>query len=458
MPSTRARIFAELIRPEPPATPRVLLRRAVVLGASIAGLMAARVLSDHATEVVVLDRDGTPPSDTARRGVPHGGQLHGLLQAGQAQVERWFPGILADAVAAGAVVPPLDSVEYWQDGVRSTYPPVYAGQEGFVCTRPLLEHLLRRRVDARPNVRFLHGRADGLAFDGNRVAGVRYGLGNVTTVQDADLVVDATGRSSRIGDWLCEAGYHRPELTRMTIQLNYATALFRRDPRDTSIVVATTSPGADRVARIGGISPVEGDRWMMLVAGYADDRPDTDLADFRRRCAGDFPEPFGRIAGTCEPVSAVTTYHQSDSRRRRFEPDHLPAGLVVAGDAFASFNPIYGQGMTSAMLHATCLSAWLREEPRLDQPARGYFDRAAVVVDAAWQVSTFADFALPHVRGPYPPGYRGIRWFNERLLRASMTDRTLSERVGRVTTMLAHPDSLARPSTLVRTARLTAFR
>nr|WP_201748877.1 hypothetical protein [Micromonospora acroterricola] len=135
----------------------------------------------------------------------------------------------------------------------------------------------------------------------------------------------------------------------------------------------------------------------------------------------------------------------------------MPAGLVAAGDAIASFNPVYGQGMTSATLHASCLSAYLRSDPRLDEPARVYFDQVRVIVDAAWQVSTSADIELPHVDGPYPPGYRVTKWFGDLVFRTSQTDPVLSARLSRVTTMLDHPAALSRPGTVLRALRLGLF-
>jgi 2-polyprenyl-6-methoxyphenol hydroxylase-like FAD-dependent oxidoreductase len=163
------------------------------------------------------------------------------------------------------------------------------------------------------------------------------------------------------------------------------------------------------------------------------------------------------VATNAEPAGDVATYHQADSRRRDFHRlRRFPARLVAAGDAVASFNPVYGQGMTSAMLHASCLSKYLRGNPRLDRPARSYFADVKVVVDAAWQISTMADLALPHVDGPYPRGYRLLQWVSGLIFKASMRDHTVSQRLNKVTTLLAHPSSLASPGFLLRalTARV----
>jgi 2-polyprenyl-6-methoxyphenol hydroxylase-like FAD-dependent oxidoreductase len=205
---------------------------------------------------------------------------------------------------------------------------------------------------------------------------------------------------------------------------------------------------------MGGVLAVEDDRWLVLVAGYGDDRPSREIEDFRRRCREDFPPVFGQVAERAELIGDVLTYHQADSRRRDYdELERFPAGLVVAGDAVASFNPIYGQGMTSAALHASCLSAYLRSGPSLDKPARAYFEQVRVVVDAAWQVSTFADLELPHVNGPFPRGYRLVKWFSGLIFQGAAVDSQLNDQFNRVTTMLAHPNSLARPRTVLRALR-----
>ena len=464
MSSSPSRLFTQISTARPPEPGEgVTMGRAVVLGASMAGLMAARVLSDHAEEVLVVERDGSGADGGPRAGVPQGSQVHALLGAGALQLERWFPGFVDEAVAGGAVTPPPDGSREWffTDGRRRVTAPVEQEWPVLVSTRPFLESLVRRRTLDIANIRLVTGRAEGIAFDGDRVSGVRYlpegreDAEDQITV-DADLVVDAMGRSSRLGDWLEAGGWQRPPMRRMPIKLNYATAMFKHDESITDIwnvvSVDAADPATGRPARIGGFILVEGERWMVLVAGYDEDRPSRDPEDFVRRCREDFPPVFGDIAERAELLGDVVTYHQADSRRRDFhELRRFPAGLVAAGDAVASFNPVYGQGMTSATLHASCLSAYLRAEgTSLGDHARGYFDLVRVVVDAAWQISTLADLALPHVDGPYPRGYRLTKWFGAVLYELSLTDRTISGRFARITAMLAHPNALARPGVLLR--------
>ena len=211
MDGSPAAVFARLSSVRQPVTGTRSLHRAVVLGGSVAGLLAARVLADHADEVVVVERDDVGPAAAGgRRGVPQQFQVHTLLPAGSAQIERWFPGFTAEAVGAGAVLSQPHQVQAWADDVCAvTTPNTVLLSE----SRTFLETLLRRRTLALGNVRALVGTATGLGYRDGRVTEVRVD----GRVLPTDFVVDAMGRASRLSDWLAEDGWERPGLDRMRI-------------------------------------------------------------------------------------------------------------------------------------------------------------------------------------------------------------------------------------------------
>lgn len=428
------------------------VKRAVVMGGSYAGLFAARVLSEWADEVVVLEADAIGADGTGRL-APHRRQLHALLAMGHAQLERWFPGMTAELVAAGACLGEGDDVRFYVDG-RLKAPA--DGKRMLGVTRPFLEAAVRRRVGALPRVRLVHGQAGGLVLEGGRVRGVRTAEGDVL---DADFAVDAMGRSSRLGHWLAEAGWAQAPVERMRIDLGYATAAFRRGGELGTTVVAhnTAGPASDyqpTLCEPGALAAVEGDRWSVVLAGYAGFRPGSDPKEFLARMRRGI-EPLRTVADTCEMTGEVTTFHFRESVRRDYgRLDRFPGGLVVVGDALASVNPVYGQGLTLAALQANSLAAHLRSGADPGTPAWGYFRRAAVVVDAAWQLSTTADLAQPHVTGPYPPGYRLLRWAGDRLTEASVLDSEVNTTYLNVVNMLEHPRMLTRPAVLLRAARV----
>jgi 2-polyprenyl-6-methoxyphenol hydroxylase-like FAD-dependent oxidoreductase len=442
-------VFARLSDPNPATRTPVLLGTAVVLGGSVAGLLAARVLSDHAATVVVIERDDPGASTEPRPGVPQGFQVHVLLPAGLVQLERWFPGFTRQALAAGGCAVPAYMLRVYQDGARRV-----GGSQAMMLsgTRPFLEAQIRRHALSLPNVKTINARVTGLEFGTDAVTGVRYESAREQGVERADFVVDAMGRSSRLSDWLTQAGWQRPAVRRMSVDLNYATAVLRRAEGDADIstVLALRSPDGSPEVSGAAATDVEAGRRMAILWGYADHRPGRTVEDFVRLCHSELPPEFAAVAAE-KMVGDIRTYRHAESLRRDFHAlTRMPARLVAIGDAVASFNPVYGQGMSCAALHASCLSEYLRSGPDLSRPAGEFFALQKVVVDAAWDTSTGADLALPHVDGPYPRGYRLLRWVNNQILAASIPDPEIGRRFEEVTWMLKHPSSLATPGTLIR--------
>ncbi|WP_242483716.1 NAD(P)/FAD-dependent oxidoreductase [Streptomyces sp. NE5-10] len=431
------------------------MRRAVVMGGSYAGLFAARVLGDFAEEVVVVEPDAIGEDGLGRR-TPQRRQLHALLSMGHRRLERWFPGITDELVRDGARLGEGEDVRFYVDG-RLKAPVPEARMLG--ATRPFLEARLRRRVELLGNVRFVRAEVTGLVLRGGRVTGVVTHDPADDGLRDADLVVDATGRSSRLGEWLGRHGWDEAPVDRMRVDLGYATASFHRGDELGGTVIAHSSPGPasdyqPKVTEPGALAAVEGDRWSVVLAGYAEHRPGPDPEEFlrrMRRCVA----PIRTVAEASPMIGDVVTYRFVESRRRvHSRLRRFPGGLVVTGDALASVNPVYGQGLTLAALEADALAAHLRTGARPHAPALGYFRRAEAAVDAAWQLSTAADLAQPHVTGPYPRGYRARRWVADRLTEASVTDPAVNAAYMRVVHMEAPPTALTDPRLLARAARV----
>ncbi|MFD5424393.1 hypothetical protein [Streptomyces sp. NPDC127084] len=380
---------------------------------------------------------------------------------GHIQLERWFPGITEELVGAGARLGTGPEVQFYIDGVLK---PPLPDHRMMGATRTLLEGHVRRRVLALANVVLCPGRAGDLVFDGSRVCGVRFTPEHphnaaVSESMDADLVVDAMGRSSRLGAWLERRGWSAPPLDRMRVDLGYATAAFHRGDELPDTVIAHSAPGPasgyqTTVCEPGALVSAEGNRWTVVLAGYTDHRPGRDPDEFRarmRRCVA----PLREVAERCSMDGDVRTFHFRESQRRNFALlNRFPGGLVAVGDSVASVNPIYGQGLTLAALQASALSAYLRSGTPVREAAWGYFRRAGVVVNAAWQVSATADLAQPHVTGPYPRGYRLIRWAGDKIAAASVIDPLVNRAFMDVVHMRRHPRTLTRPSLLLDVARV----
>jgi 2-polyprenyl-6-methoxyphenol hydroxylase-like FAD-dependent oxidoreductase len=446
-------VFARLSDPNPPGVTPVLLDTAVVLGGSIAGLLAARVLSGNSATVVVIDRDD-PGDDAAagpgqRAGVPQGPHVHALLPGGLRQLERWFPGFTDQAVAAGARLVPAARRRVYVGGARR---PQGTKTVMLTSTRPFLEAQIRRHVLALPNVKAVTARATGLEFGRGAVTGVRYESNGEAGLQQADFTVDATGRSSRLGQWLMEGGWPRPAVERLRVEINYATALLRRLDGDPDVGIVrwqNPAPVADLKGAV--LIEVEDARWQVTMSGYADSRPGRTADELAWLADSVLPAEFAAVVRPDRIIGEVAAYRHAESIRRDFAgAARFPARLAALGDAVASFNPVYGQGISSAALQASALAQYLRSRPDLSAPARRFFALQRVVVDAAWDTSTSADLALPHIDGPYPRGYRLRRRIDQRLRAAAFRDPVIARYFDEIGFMLRHPGSLYRPRILAR--------
>jgi 2-polyprenyl-6-methoxyphenol hydroxylase-like FAD-dependent oxidoreductase len=431
--------------------------RAVVLGASMAGLVAARVLADAYGQVTVIDRDQLPEASTHRRGVPHGRHAHALLARGQQALEELFPGLTAELIAQGVPVGDLLADGRWYvSGHR-----LRQGHIGLVTlsvSRPLLEGYVRARVRALPNLRFLDScHIVGLAAtpDGRRVTGARVlrraGDG-AEEVLGADLVVDATGRGSRTPTWLQALGYARPDEEQVRVGLGYATRTYRLPPDaldgDLAVLDATTPEHP----RGGALLLLEGDRWMVTLAGMLGDHPPTDpdgFLDFARSLR--FPDIYETVRDA-EPLDDPVPFRFPASVRRRYERlPRFPDGLLVMGDAVCSFNPIYGQGMSVAALEALALRRYL-EQGAEPQPRRWFRDLARVV-DVPWDIAVGGDLAVPGVQGRRTLKVRLVQAYIARLHAAAAHDASLASAFVRVAGFVAPPQSLLRPGVAVRVLR-----
>jgi 2-polyprenyl-6-methoxyphenol hydroxylase-like FAD-dependent oxidoreductase len=417
--------------------------RAVVLGASMAGLLAARVLTDSYGQVTVIDRDELPETPMHRRGVPHGRHLHALAARGQQALEELFPGLTAELVAHGVPAGDLLANGRWYfSGHRLRQ--AHTGLVLLCAGRPFLESYVRARVRALPNLRFL-GRCDvvGLATtqDGRRVTGARVlrrADGGAEELLGADLVVDATGRGSRAPAWLDALGYPRPEREQVRMGLGYATRTYRlpSDALDGDLTILDAA--TPQHPRTGALLILEGDRWMLTLAGILGDHPPTDPDGFLAFARSlRFPDIYQAIRDA-QPLDDPVGLRFPASVRHRYERlDRLPAGFLVVGDAVCSFNPIYGQGMTVAALEALTLRRHL--EPGVEPQPRRWFRDLARVVDVPWDMAAGGDLVFPGVQGRRTLKVRLVSAYLARLHAAAARDASLASAFLRVVGMVAPP-------------------
>jgi 2-polyprenyl-6-methoxyphenol hydroxylase-like FAD-dependent oxidoreductase len=429
-----------------------MLERAVVVGGSFGGMAAAAALASRADEVVVVERRSLPASGEVASVAAQGTMPHILLGGGAESMEQLLPGFVADLAARGAVVPTGEVRCHWWAGgaVRQTFPDL--GMPIPMCTRALVESTLRDRVRAMPNVSFRDGTGvRGLKIVGRRVRGLRLtGPGEDATLE-SDLVVDATGRSARSAEWLTAAGWQAPATSEVLIRLTY-TAVFVRRVWTPDLPLFAMSQNSPEVSRIGVALQGEDDKLQIVVGGYFGEAAPTDragLVAFARTLA----DPVIAELLEHEWLTEPARYQFRSSLRHHWERTELPAGLCVVGDTVASFNPIYGQGMTSAAQQAVELGRQVDRHGASPTLPRAVAKAQARVVANPWRTATGSDFAYADTVGKRAPGTDFVNRYLEQVFQAAATDPVVALQLARVQQMLAAPPMLFRPDVVARVRR-----
>jgi 2-polyprenyl-6-methoxyphenol hydroxylase-like FAD-dependent oxidoreductase len=431
------------------------LRHAIVLGGSIAGLLAARVLSDFFDRVSIIERDALARSPEPRKGVPQGNHLHALLERGRILAEALLPGLSEDLVALGAarLRGGRDLAWHHSGGWRVQHD---SDLTFLSMSRPLLESQVAERVRALPNVTILDGmRAVGLCSDvRGTIMGVRTcrpGTHREDEEIEADLVVDAMGRGSMVPQWLAEIGFEPPRAELVGASVSYASCTFRRADRRFNWRALIIS---GRPARRGGlIFPIEGDRWLVTLPGFFDEPMPQDHAGFLA-FAGSLavPDLYDEIR-ECEPLSEIKRHRFVGSLRRRYERlDRFPEGLIAIGDAVCSFNPVYGQGMTVSAIEAEALGRLLADAQAHGGLAsnftRSWFRTIRPIVDAAWNGVRLEDLRLPELASQRPLHLRPMQWYMDQVQLATHRSAAVTDQFYRVMNFLDPPSRLFRPRIL----------
>jgi 2-polyprenyl-6-methoxyphenol hydroxylase-like FAD-dependent oxidoreductase len=415
---------------------------AIVIGGGMAGLMAARMLSFRFRRVTVIDRDQLPEEAVNRPGAPQGHHVHVLLSQGRRILNGLFPGFEEELYRNGAMA--FDSGADFQWLTPAGWAPRFqTGLTLFAASRPLIEWVARRRVTAQANVRFLEASSvTGLVRSPEgQVAGVslRCAAGSEETLS-AGLVVDTSGRSSHVPEWLEAMGRRRPAETRVDGRLAYASRTYRRDGRmDWQACFSQAAPPAN--CRTGLAFPIEGNRWIVTLAGGGGDHPPAGEEGFRA-FARSLPNPgVAAVVDSAEPLTPIVTHRGTVNRWRHYERLSMPAGMAVLGDSFCAFNPVYGQGMSTAAMGVELLAECL---DRGQMP--GFHRALAKKLETAWMFATGEDLRYPGaVGGSVGMGLKIMHAYTDRVIAASTQDHDVRLNLLRVMHLLEGPGVLFSP-------------
>jgi 2-polyprenyl-6-methoxyphenol hydroxylase-like FAD-dependent oxidoreductase len=437
----------------------------VVVGGSIAGSFAARVLSDHFERVLVLDKDDLPEGPEPRQGAMQGVHFHALLAKGRMVAGELFPGFAEDMLSEGAADVPLAEARVYEP--YGWAPTAGSTRRQVAASRLLIEWVTRRRAVALDNVE-VRPRTEvaGLLAtpDGRRVTGARARPRDDGAEHDiaADLVVDASGRASRVLHWLRDLGHGEPETTSVNAHWGYASRFFRIPEGVVPPVVggfpiggASDGPAATRG---GFLLRQERDRWLITLSGCAGDLPpgdDDGFLAFARTLA--FPQ-IGEVIPQAEPTTPIQIWRRTLNQWRHFESlPTWPEAFVTLADAVCSFNPVYGQGMTVAALEALDLRAELEAHAAAggdghgDGFARRFQQRIAERIVQPWEAAIRSDYGVAGVEGdPAPSGFADRLAFWQRVVALGRDDPSIYERIAATNQLVITPEWLDDPELRAR--------
>lgn len=425
--------------------------RAVVIGGSIAGLLAARVLADYFSTVTIIESDTLPLQPQARKGVPQSVQPHVLLAKGYRILAELFPGIDDELLQAGAL--PLDwAREFYRysHGGWNAIATTPSDIVSITCSRPLLEWSIRRRLAQLSNVNFIDGkRVTGLLGDRTSITGVYL----QSSKFPAAFVVDASGRRSQTPKWLQSQGFTPPPETIVNPLLGYATRRYRfLNQTEWKVMLVSHSPPDN--PRLGYLAQIENGEWIATLGGYGRDYPPLDdqaFLEFARSLAS---PKFYEAIKDAEPVSPIYAHRATANRLRHYDKIELPHNLIVLGDAVCALCPVYGQGMSVSALSAIVLRDWLEKEYK---SSLGLLNSSTFQKQLAksnllhWSLATTQDSQFPTTQGRREVSSGGLlNWYATRLLQLTNRDAQTHTQLLQIVNLVRSPLQLYHPKVIFR--------
>jgi flavin-dependent dehydrogenase len=444
---------------------------AIIIGGGIAGLLAARVLSEHFKEVIIIEKDKYPSRAGSRNGTPQSNHIHVLLIKGKEILLKLFPSLESKLVAKGAhIVNLTNDVDYY---VGTGYSIKFESNlTTIACTRQLLEHEIKNEIfENCPNVKIRENtRATGLvvAKDKEIGSGICKGV-TVNSVEIkleetilGDLVVDTSGRQSKSSEWLEQLGYGKPKETVVNSYIGYSTCWLKPTLQQTAAgngatinpTIILTKPPLN--PRMGVIYPVEDSSWLVGILGIGKNYPPSDKEGFLEYAKKLETLDIYNAIKDCELSGPIYGYRTTGSRQYHYEKmKSWPENFVTYGDSVSSFNPFYGQGITVACIEAVTLDNAFREHKKRNRGLSGFstiFQKKVSKINTLpWVLGTSEDFRWPTTEGISPDFItRWIQKYSNRVLLLTPKSKIAAKSFFEVMHMLRSPVILFHPFISIR--------
>ncbi len=439
-------------------------KNALIIGGGIAGLLSARVLAKYFDKVVVLERDRYPHNIEPRQGVPQSYQVHVLLAKGMQILEELFPGLKTELIASGAIN--INWTKDWRFLSEKGWAVQFFSDISFpACTRNLLEKVIREKLSNFNNISFLEeSQVINLLSDDSckKITGVEIKTSNnLKRHLFANLIIDASGRSSKATDWLSSLGYPIPEETKINSFLGYSCRIyqpphnFQKDWKGITLM-----PKSSDFPLGGVIYPIEGNKWIVTLGGIAKNYPPTDEEGFLEFAQKLRSPIIYEAIKTAKALSPIYPYRGAINRFLHYEKMlEMPENFIVLGDAVCIFNPVYGQGMTTAALGVTTLDECLKNynyEPtkNLLGFSKYFQQKLAKIVENSWLMATGEDLKWPSTEG----GTKNLKiqfahWYLKQINELNCEEPAIYLTFSKVMHLLEPSTTLFRPTILAKVLR-----
>jgi 2-polyprenyl-6-methoxyphenol hydroxylase-like FAD-dependent oxidoreductase len=430
-----------------------------VIGGSLAGMCAARVLSDFFDVVTIIERDAYPSANDFRRGVPQARHVHNLLARGLREFERFFPGFERRMRERGAVAVETgwDVATLWPSGWSRR---AHTGLWQLFASRPLIESTVLELCRGLHNVTFLERtEVTSLCVAGETSryctgVGIASGDDRQTQTLDADFVVDASGAQSRAAEWLRESAVESPVDEVVDGHNAYSSRWFQQRPdawppewwwKVVFLRLATYEH-----PYLIALFPMENQCWLLSYIGVNKEYPPTREEQFTAALAKLASPIVHEMVQRMEPISPVYSSRATRNRWRHYERLRRPLGrFITIADAACSYNPRFGQGMSAATVSARvlndCLAKYGVDDPRLPErffAAQAHFQRTP------WLFAAADDLRFPVTVGNRYASARLFNWYRPKVV--ACAHPAVGKRLGEVTQFVKPLSSLFTPQIISR--------
>lgn len=427
----------------------------IIMGASITGILAARALSAHFEQIIIVERDRLPETPEYRNGTAQGRHAHILLRRGLLGLEQMFPGYTQNLLNAGAVM--TNASRNWYNLFPMGAFPNFESDYEFICaSRPLIEHTLRNTLLQQCSNITIRDQCNvtGITLSPDHPARIIFQQKNASDENmTAALLVDASGRNSRTPSWLQQQGFGTVTETLVKPWLGYATRLYSNVSMPGGVKATVIMAKDPDMTRGGVLFPIENNQYICTLYGFSGDYPATDEAGFMHYASSLRSDIIYNAIKPAQPLTDAKAFIKEESHFRHYaEQQNWPQGFLVIGDAVCSFNPIYGQGITASVLAAEALAKFIKHGITAEATWAARAQRKIVsAYRNAWTISTNEDLRWPKTEGAKSDMLlRAMHRFSNWVGMAACIDRHIAFTYIKVLHMTTTPLALLTPIMLLR--------